>query len=134
MNGVGKNNNHYYELIEGYPDTKKLKILIDLYSSIFEDARITFFKERLANKENVLSIIAYKDKYPVGFKIGYKYSESIFYSWVGGILENVRNQGFASNLAINQENWARKKGSLKLRTKSMNRFKTHDDFKPKKQL
>ena len=123
MNGMGKNDHIQFKLIENYPDSKQLVILIDLYTAIFEDARIDIFKKRLTTKKNVLSLIAYKDNQPIGFKVGYRYNEYTFYSWVGGILKNLRNQGFAAKLAELQENWAKKNGYSKLRTKSMNRFK-----------
>ncbi len=123
MNGAEKNKSVRFQLIENTPNATELELLLMLYQQIFEDAKPEFFKQRLHEKETILSIIAFKNQQPVGFKIGYKYDEHTFYSWVGGVLKNVRNQGFASNLTTHQENWARKKGYTKLRTKSMNRFK-----------
>ena len=123
MSGMARNNNFQFQLIEGIPNSSQLEILISLYETIFEDARVDFFKERIKNKENVLSIIAFKEQEPIGFKLGYKYDENTMYSWVGGVLESYRKQGVAKQLSKFQEQWAKNKGYLKLRTKSMNRFK-----------
>lgn len=123
MNGMVKNNAFQYQLIKGIPNKEELKHLLSLYTSIFEDAKTDFFKKRLNEKENVLSIIAFHKQKPIGFKIGYHYNKATFYSWVGGILPAYRKQGIAKELAKLQENWAKQQGYTKLRTKSMNNFK-----------
>ena len=109
--------------IENIPSSKELEILLGLYSAIFKDAKPVFFKQRILEKENVLSLIVFKEHKPIGFKIGYRYDEKTMYSWVGGILPEFRRQGVAKKLAELQEKWAQKSGFTKLRTKSMNRFK-----------
>ena len=116
-------NNIDIKLIEGIPSETDQQILIDLYSSIFEDAETVFFMDRLKTKEQVCSIIAFQNDVPVGFKIGYRYNEDTFYSWVGGVLPKYRKEGIAKKLAQKQELWAKSNRFLKLRTKSMNRFK-----------
>ena len=111
------------KVIQGVPSKEVLDDLLTLYSSIFEDAIIEFFMERISSKEDVVSIIAYINQVPVGFKIGYRYNENTFYSWVGGVLPKYRKQGIAKRLAEIQEIVVKEKGYTKLRTKSMNRFK-----------
>ena len=109
--------------IQGIPSNEVLNELLTLYTSVFEDAIVDLFMERISTKEDVVSIIAYKNEVPVGFKIGYRYNESTFYSWVGGVLFNHRKEGVAKQLATTQESIAKEKRYTKLRTKSMNRFK-----------
>ena len=111
------------KVIQGVPSKEVLDDLLTLYSSIFEDAIIEFFMERISSKEDIVSIIAYINQVPVGFKIGYRYNENTFYSWVGGVLPKYRKQGIAKRLAETQEIVVKEKGYTKLRTKSMNRFK-----------
>ena len=115
--------NLYFKFIEGIPDKKILQDLLMLYKNIFDDADEVFFIERIKTKENILILIAYDKEIPIGFKIGYRYNETTFYSWVGGVLENFRNKGVAKQLAKLQENWCKKKQFSKIRTKSMNKFK-----------
>jgi GNAT superfamily N-acetyltransferase len=118
-----KEQNIVFDLIEGKPSTKQLDDIIQLYSTVFNDADIDFFLERINKKENVLSIIASVDKNPVGFKIGYRYNATTFYSWVGGVLSSYRNKGIAKKLAEKQEKWAKTNNYSRLSTKSMNKYK-----------
>jgi predicted GNAT superfamily acetyltransferase len=118
-----KDENIKIKTIQGIPSKEVLDDLLTLYSSVFEDAIVDFFMERISTKEDVVSIIAYKNEVLVGFKIGYRYNENTFYSWVGGVLLEYRKQGIAKRLAETQESIAKEKGYTKLRTKSMNRFK-----------
>lgn len=113
----------HYSVIEGIPKQAQLKELLHLYATIFEDAHLKFFIERIETKTQLLCLIAYDQNTPVGFKIGYRYDETTFYSWVGGVLKSHRKKGIAKTLASLQEKWAQENGFSKLRTKSMNRFK-----------
>lgn len=116
-------NKFSYQIIEGLPSAETTKILLTLYTTVFEDAKPNFFIERLHQKENLISIIAFNNNTPVGFKIGYHYNETTFYSWVGGVMPLYRKHGVATQLALQQENRVKDKGYIKIRTKSMNRFK-----------
>jgi len=122
MNGMVKNN-ITYKTIEGIPDSFELKQLEELYESVFDDAQVGFFLKRIQEKEHICSIIAFESKKPIGFKIGYHYNKTTFYSWVGGILEEYRKLGVGKKLAQLQEQWAKDNFYSILRTKSMNRFK-----------
>lgn len=112
-----------YLIIEGIPEKTQLKELLKMYNVIFSDADLDLFKERIKTKKQLLCLIAYDNNNAVGFKIGYKYNETTFYSWIGGVLNNYRRKGIANNLASLQENWVRTNGFSKLRTKSMNKYK-----------
>lgn len=122
MNGMEKNKLKY-KLLQGFPKRDNLTILVGLYNVIFEDALENFFIERLQQKENVFSIIAFQKDIPIGFKIGYRYNNTTFYSWVGGVLSSYRKQGVAQELTNLQHEFAKKNGYLKIRTKSMNKYK-----------
>lgn len=112
-----------YQLISGIPESKTLTELENLYSTIFSDADVAFFRKRYHEKENLLTVVAYHNYKLIGFKTGYTYNKTTFYSWVGGVLKSYRNKGVASELAQLQERWARENNYTKLRTKSMNKFK-----------
>lgn len=106
------------------PDEKILNDLIFLYCNVFEDADVEFFKQRLNENTHLYIILAYLSNNPVGFKIGYSYSTDTFYSWVGGVLLDSRNKGIATKMAELQEQYAKTSGFTKLRTKSMNKYKS----------
>ncbi|SNR17755.1 GNAT family N-acetyltransferase [Tenacibaculum jejuense] len=110
-------------IIEGIPKDTILKELLHLYQTIFDDAKPDFFIDRITTKTDIIIVLTYFENSPVGFKIGYRYNETTFYSWVGGVLPDFRRKGIAQELAKKQEELVKKKGYKKLRTKSMNRFK-----------
>lgn len=122
LNGMA-NVNITYKLIEGVPDAETFESLKTIYTSVFEDADITFFEKRFQEQEDLLSVLAFCETKLVGFKIGYRYNDTTFYSWVGGVLAEFRQQGIAQELAKLQESWTQQNAYKKLRTKSMNRFK-----------
>ena len=89
----------------------------------FNDADTEFFKQRISEHSKLYTILAFHDEKLIGFKIGYPYSETTFYSWIGGVHQDYRKQGVASKLAELQEIFTKKEGNKKLRTKSMNTYK-----------
>ena len=122
LNGMGKNK-LIYQIIEGQPSKELLDEILQVYKSIFDDYKIDFFKSRIDKKEDVLIVLCYNSDMLVGFKIGYRYNETTFYSWVGGVLLSFRQKGIAKHLAKLQEENVITKRYSKMRTKSMNRFK-----------
>ena len=112
-----------YHTIEGQPSKELLDEILEVYKSIFDDNKLDFFKSRIHKKEGVLIILCYNSDMLVGFKIGYRYNETTFYSWVGGVLLSYRQKGIAKQLAKLQEENVTTKRYSKMRTKSMNRFK-----------
>ena len=112
-----------YHTIEGQPSKELLDEILEVYKSIFDDYKLDFFKSRIHKKEGVLIILCYNSDMLVGFKIGYRYNETTFYSWVGGVLLSFRQKGIAKHLAKLQEENVITKRYSKMRTKSMNRFK-----------
>ncbi|WP_299833869.1 GNAT family N-acetyltransferase [uncultured Tenacibaculum sp.] len=110
-------------IVEGIPKDTILKELLHLYETIFDDAKLDFFIDRITSKTDVIIVLTYFENSPVGFKIGYRYNETTFYSWIGGVLPDFRRKGIAQKLAKKQEELVKEKGYKKLRTKSMNRFK-----------
>jgi predicted GNAT superfamily acetyltransferase len=122
LNGMVKNK-ITYKIIEAIPDENSIEELILLYAELFNDANIKFLKQRFQDKESLVTILAYFENTLVGFKIGYRYNEITFYSWLGGVKQNFRKQGIANQVLHLQEQKAKENNYKKLRTKSMNRFK-----------
>ncbi len=60
----------------------------------------------------------------IGFKVGYATSPEVFYSFIGGVSPQFRQNGIAKQMSKMQEDWCRESGFTKLTTKSMNRFKS----------
>ncbi len=122
QNGMEKDSLNY-KLVVGNSNTTLLKELLKIYTLVFEDADVDFFKTRFNEHPEVISVLVYHKNKLIGFKIGYPYDEDTFYSWIGGVLSDFRQKGIAENLAKQLELAARSLGFRKLRTKSMNKFK-----------
>lgn len=82
----------------------------------------TTLYERLSNPNNSLILVARNQTQVVGYKAGYAESSSLFYSWLGAVLPEYRQQGVATTLRVKQEQWARENGYNAIKVKSMNRF------------
>ncbi|MFC1754529.1 GNAT family N-acetyltransferase [Thermoproteota archaeon] len=90
------------------------KVLLDPFDK-------DIFLEKMGNKKHLI-LGAFDGDKIVGFKAGYERGE--FYTWVGGVLEEYRRKGIASQLANEQEKWAKEQGFKKVW------FKTYNNFKP----
>ena len=122
MNGMVNNDINYITLL-GLPDSKAYQDIANLYTEIFKDADLDFFKQRIEQQPELFSILAYNNDDLIGFKVGYPYDETTFYSWIGGVLPNQQQQGVGRHMAKIQEDYAKSNGFKKLRTKSMNTYK-----------
>ena len=80
-----------YKSIVGNPDENIYHDMVNLYSELFEDADEVFFKQRVDEHSQLLSVLVYYENDLIGFKIGYPYSKDTFYSWVGGVSKKYRN-------------------------------------------
>lgn len=69
-----------------------------------------------------LILVAERDDALIGVKIGYRLSETCFYSWLGGVAPAGRCHGVAQALLEAQELWVEQQGYQALRVKSRNRF------------
>ncbi len=69
-----------------------------------------------------LNLVAFANKKPAGFKLGYE-RDGYFYSWLGGVLPEYRRMGIAKALAGEQENWAQKNNYNSITFKTRNRHK-----------
>lgn len=65
-----------------------------------------------------LVLIARINQRPVGFKAGYALNHSVFYSWMGGVVEDARKKGVAKALAAFQQKVLKEKGFKTIRTKT----------------
>jgi len=81
----------------------------------------TYLKRLKSNKNLIL--LAYCNKKPAGFKIGYQLNDECFYSWLGGVLPACRKKHIASKLIIKQEAWAKANRFIKIRVKTRNCFR-----------
>jgi ribosomal protein S18 acetylase RimI-like enzyme len=79
--------------------------------------------ERRFAQAPALLLIAEYDGDLAGFKAGYALDSQVFYSWMGAVRAEYRQQGIAQALADAQEQWAYEKGYQRIRFKTRNRLK-----------
>ena len=91
------------------------------------------YLERLKNNASLILTAYFNNEY-AGFKIGYSLDNSVFYSWMGGVLPNLRRSGIGYELANYQENWAIKNGYQKIRLKTRKKHQAMIQFSLKRQF
>ncbi|EAY31958.1 GNAT family N-acetyltransferase [Microscilla marina] len=81
------------------------------------------YQQRLSNVPHLI-LVACDATLPVGFKVGYqRASDGTFYSWMGAVLPAYRHKEVATQLAHQQESWAKQQGYTHIRFKTRNRLK-----------
>lgn len=112
-----------YLEIEGKPDEESFEKLIEFHASIFGEIDVEKFEIRIAEAEDLLTILAMEKGRIVGCKIGYKIAPEKFYSWIGGVDKNYRNKKIAHELMKRQHSRCIEKGCKIVQTKTKNSFK-----------
>ena len=112
----------------------RLEDAVDLAHQIPEfdnPYNIDEYKKRLLSDH--LVITAHFENKIVGFKIGYdRFNDGSFYSWMGGVLPENRNQSIAEILADYQENWAKINGYASIRLKTRKKHEAMLSFSKKR--
>lgn len=86
----------------------------------FSDAYpLQVYEEQLSQQPHLI-LLAETGGAVVGCKVGYALSKECFYSWMGAVLPQWRQQGIADQLAEQQEVWARNQGYPTVRFKTRN--------------
>ena len=112
-----------FEEIEGQPGLQKLEKIKEVYQSVFPKIDLEKFDRRIDAAEKLLILLAFSGEELVGFKIGYQIDSIKFYSWLGGVKKEFRNQGIADELMKRQHEWCRKNGFQRVQTKTRNWYK-----------
>jgi len=73
---------------------------------------------RLSRMPDASVFIAHDGERLIGFKAGYAVTEHRYYSWLGGVHPDCRQQGIATQLAHAQHRWAAERGYTVVETAS----------------
>ncbi len=96
-------------------------LIADLYNEMFRPAQdADFFRRRLEGRRNPLMLVAELEKRPVGFVCGYELRPTTYYSWLCGVLADVRREGIASQLMAAEQAKACEHGYEMLRFECSN--------------
>lgn len=127
-----------YEVLEGVPEDSVLNTMAALVAVIFHDGPLHLealeqhyqsnkipipWVDELKQYSKVMTVCCFDHDKLVGFKLGYQSKLKEFYSWLGGVRPDYRNQGIASELMKIQHSWCKDQGYTFVRTETMNRFR-----------
>jgi len=105
--------------ISGDEVREKADMLCDLCETVFGDFDPGYLHDRLPGlTDPVLHLMTGEDGDPLAFKLGYRRSQSLFYSWLGGTVSGARGQGIAGELMHAQHVWARTQGYRHIETRT----------------
>ena len=95
-----------------------MDVLTALCRAIFGDFDDSSLAVRLGRETDHDLWIAQLDDRPVGFKLGYRASDGVFYSWLGGLAPEARRRGIARELMRLQHAAARAAGYRFIETRT----------------
>ena len=101
----GPKNEPEFELRKPPFSTSFLGELSRIFKLVFPAGRRDYLMWRLANMPDVTVFTSALGKHLTGFKAGYAFTESRYYSWLGGVDMAYRNQGIAKKLMSQQHRW-----------------------------
>ncbi|WP_245890057.1 GNAT family N-acetyltransferase [Rummeliibacillus pycnus] len=111
-----------YVIFTSIPKGTMLDNIFGLHTKIFgEDEKL---KSILTSKPKLLTIVALDGDNVIGYKLGYELNQDIFYSWLGGVAKDYRNQGIATTLMEKQHLFLKESGYRSVQTKTMNKWRS----------
>lgn len=97
--------------------TRQVRSLAEVFISAFDQAPSADFEQRLNGKRNLSVLIARSSKIE-GFKIGYERHRGVFFSWLGGVLQESRRKGIARDLLRRQHELCLERGYREIQTET----------------
>jgi ribosomal protein S18 acetylase RimI-like enzyme len=100
-----------------------IAVLRDTIFGEFNHRYAASFDEQIADRQDILALIAHLEGNPVGYKIGYRDRPRHYHSWTGGVLKDYRGQGIAKRMQAWQHGWLRARGYQSVSFNSFNKFR-----------
>ncbi|SMO57455.1 GNAT family N-acetyltransferase [Melghirimyces algeriensis] len=110
-----------YIQIQSIPPKKWLHGMLQLHEQIFGDSNPLM--KQLGNKQGLLTLLAINQQQVVGYKVGYELKPHKFYSWLGGVHQDYRDLGIASELMKKQHQFLKNAGYQVVQTKTKNKWR-----------
>lgn len=104
------------------------KNILDVHSVVFGSGGMITLPERekiiqrIEQKDGLFAVLAWDGKRLVAYKLGYKYTQTEFYSWLGAVLPLYRRKGIARKLMEIQHGWCKEQGYASICTKTKNKW------------
>ncbi len=104
--------------------SKQCQDIENLEKKVFTNTyRPGHFSKEAPKKNNLLALLSTSNNQLVAYKVGYEIDSETFYSWVGGVHPQYRQQGLAKKLMQYQHQVLKEKGYKKVRTKTRMGFR-----------
>lgn len=88
--------------IRGPVSQEQIEPLYDLFTQAFDTPPSESFQQRLNEKNDLSILLVHENAQLIGFKIGYRKSLGVFFSWLGAVDKNHRRRGIARSLLHHQ--------------------------------
>lgn len=108
-----------FDSIDAFPNDALLDELVSLSVSIFENKPNHKYFSALKHSPALMLLARNSDNTLIAFKIGYQYSDDVFYSWIGGVHPKFRGHGIAQYLMNMQHEWCLNHHYRLIRTKTL---------------
>lgn len=108
-----------FDSIDSIPNDALLDELVNLSISLFEHKPNHEYFSALKHKPALILLARNSDNTLIACKIGYQYSNDVFYSWIGGVHPKFRGCGIAKHLMYMQNEWCTKHQFRMIRTKTL---------------
>ena len=96
-----------------------IALLLPLCEAVFPDFDSDYLANRLRHVADPHLLLARReDGVPVGFKLGYRRGDSLFYSWLGGVAPEARRIGLAALIMERQHAEVRALGYCHVETRT----------------
>jgi ribosomal protein S18 acetylase RimI-like enzyme len=89
-----------------------------LCADLFPDLPTSFVRSRLDYVPDAELVLALQDCAPIGFKLAYRATRDVLYSWLGGVAPQARRSGVASELMRRQHRFAAQDGFAFIETRT----------------
>ena len=101
-----------------------LDLVGHLYNQIFRPERdAEWIRKRMRGRHNVLIQVARKGRDPIGFYAGMELKPSVHFSWLVGVVPEMRRTGIATQLMHAAEEFARSEGYRTMRFECANNIR-----------
>jgi len=108
-----------FDYIDSIHNDELLEELVNLSRSLFKNKPNYDYFSALKHKPALILLARNSDNTLIAFKIGYQYSDDVFYSWIGGVHPKFRTHGIAQYLINIQHEWCINHQYRLIRTKTL---------------
>ncbi len=105
-------------------DPTDLELVTHLYNQLFRPERdVDWIARRLKGRYNILIQVARIEQDAVGFSVGMELKSNVHFSWICGVVPEMRRMGIATQLMCAAEDWARSEGYASIRFECSNQVR-----------